>query len=143
MTYDILKIIHIISASLLFGSMVITPVYHMAYRYSHHVTGIKTRGNLLAIVGLISLIIQPVTGFAIIAIKHYSARAFWVMGALLCFLLLGCIFLAAIYLQQRSLHTAKDMKKCKDYLFYQMIVLLSSLPLFVAMYYFMVERPGS
>ncbi len=136
MIYYTLKTIHIIIATLLTGSLIATPIYQWAYQKQQKNKAIKTTGKLLLTLSLISLAIQPATGFAIIAIKHYEPMAFWVIGTLIAFLGIGCLCLAMIYLQQKSLYQANTTKS-------QWLVLSISLPLLISLYYLMVNRPDS
>ncbi len=135
MSYQLLKLIHIISASLFIGAMVITPLYNITYNKQGDHTASKTAGRLFIYLSLISLMIQPITGFIIVALKHYNPMATWMMGTLLTFLLIGCVCLSMIYLQQRSLASTNNYTR------YQIMLTLISLPLFTLLYYFMVEKP--
>lgn len=127
MSYYVLKIIHIIGASMLIGSFFMTPLYNCAYyRADLSKELLSSIGKILTILTLTALLIQPITGFMIIAIKHYNPMSIWVMGALGLFALVGCAGLAMIYLQQKK-------PLC------QAVLLMFSIPIFFFLYYFMVN----
>lgn len=131
MSYYFLKIIHIIGASMLIGSFFMTPLYNCAYyRAELSKELLSSIGKILTILTLTALLIQPITGFMIIAIKHYNPMSIWVMGALGLFALVGCLTLAMIYLQQ--------LKKP----LWKTTLLMFSTPIFFLLYYFMVNIPN-
>lgn len=130
MSYYFLKIIHIIGASMLIGSFFMTPLYNFAYHRSKFCKeSLSIIGKILTILTLTALLVQPISGFMIIAIRHYNPMSVWVMGALGLFALVGCVGLAMIYLQQKK-------PLC------QAILLTLSAPIFFLLYYFMVNIPN-
>ena len=101
MDYYLLKTVHIISASILFGGGLTLFIYQLVIN-RHHVLKkrlqishclLKLQTALLIPAGMTQL----VTGFMMINLKHYDLHAFWVLGAIIGFILAVGSYLSSIY----------------------------------------------
>lgn len=145
-SYEILKIIHIVSACLLLGSGI---------------------GGLSAIIGLnqcaceallrrflpitlfvstllliIFALVQSLTGFAIISQQHYAWRSGWVTGIWMSFSASTLCYLTALYFQLRCCHILQQSGLGPDYQRYYQKSLWMSLPLslFLFILYFLMSN---
>ncbi len=147
MSYLLLKIIHIISASLLVGSLLASFCFTFAYQKIADLTAQHQQFNRLIkqnlYFGLLTLSIQPISGLAIIAIKHYNPMSLWVIGTLVGYTGIGCLWLAMIFQYYRfaSPEMQDNPKPITAVIYWQKRLLLISLPIFLVLYYLMANRP--
>ncbi len=152
MLYIILKIIHIMSASVLFGTGMGTALYMLIVNFSNNIERIAkaTRQVVKAdwLFTTPSGIIQAITGFAMIYIKSYSLTAFWVMGSIAGYLIAGACWLPVVWLQIQCRNLALDALEHKQalparYYRYYKIWYLLGIPAFLALivvYYLMSNK---
>ena len=103
MEYLVLKWIHIISATLLFG----TGLGSAYYKYMTDRTGdIKTiaitnRNVVFAdwIFTTPTIILQPLTGLGMIYVSGYTISDAWIWGSIILFCIAGLCWLPVVYLQ--------------------------------------------
>ena len=147
MSYFLLKIIHIISASLFVGSLLASFCFTFAYQKITDLTAQDQQFNRLIkqnlYFGLLTLAIQPISGLAIIAIKHYNPMSLWVIGTLISYASIGCLWLTMIFQYYRCAlaETQDNPKPITVVLYWQKRLLLISLPIFLVLYYLMANRP--
>lgn len=109
MTYEIIKIIHIIGASVLFGTgLGIAFFMFMAYR-SKNVEAISITGSHVVLADFIftavAVMVQPITGGILVALQGYSWSDMWIWASLGLYVFIGLCWLPVVWLQMRM----KDM----------------------------------
>jgi uncharacterized membrane protein len=101
--YDWLKIIHVISASLLFGTGLSTAAYLWLSTRTRRVSLLvdSTKYIVLAdwLFTMLAGIIQPITGFAMIYVHGYSLSEFWIWGSIVGYLIAAICWLPVVKLQ--------------------------------------------
>lgn len=103
--YLLLKTIHILSATVLFGTGLGT-AFHMwrADRTGDiHVIAAAARQTVLAdwLFTMPAVVVQPVTGFLLLATAGYGLSEGWVALSLLLYVLTGACWLPVVWLQIR------------------------------------------
>ena len=152
--YDFIKIAHIISASVLFGTGLGTAFY-MFYVNSQENIGLiakATRQVVFAdwVFTGSSGIIQFLTGMWMVYLKGYSMGHVWIWGALLGYSVAGCCWIPVVYLQikcQRLAELALVTKQplSKAYRKAVKLWILLGIPAFISLivvYYLMVNKIG-
>lgn len=153
MSYLWLKWVHIISATLLFG----TGIGSAFYKYwadlqgDVHAQRVVMRGVVLADwwVTTPAIVIQPVTGLWMVAIAGYSLRDAWLWWALVLYVLAGACWLPVVWLQIRMRDlVAQAIAQGTDlphrYHRYKRIWFILGIPAFgalVVVFYLMVFKP--
>ena len=107
MLYFMLKLIHIISSTLLFG----TGLGSAFYLYRANLTGnlqamrFATKNVVLAdfIFTTPAVIIQPLTGFAMIYLVGYPLTSNWIIASLLLYVVVGLCWIPVVSIQMRLL----------------------------------------
>ena len=107
MLYFMLKLIHIISSTLLFG----TGLGSAFYLYRATLTGnlqamqFATKNVVLAdfIFTTPAVIIQPLTGFAMIYLVGYPLTSNWIIASLLLYVVVGLCWIPVVSIQMRLL----------------------------------------
>jgi uncharacterized membrane protein len=105
MLYLWLKFIHVISSTILFGTGIGTAcvmVYGNKTRDLNVITAITSYVVLADwLFTTTSGIIQPLTGFWMVHINHYSFKSLWVMGSITGYLIAACCWFPVVYLQMK------------------------------------------
>src|SRR5437016_874471 len=105
MLYAWIKIIHIMSASVLFGTGLGTAFYMLYANLKKNVKLIaKATAEVVIADWLFTLtsgIIQAITGFILIYLKGYSLLSFWVLGSILGYVIAGACWVPVVWLQMR------------------------------------------
>lgn len=116
MLYIWLKLIHIISSTILFGTGIGTACnMFLAHRTRDiYIIATTTRYVVLAdwIFTSTSGIIQPVTGFWMVYLAGYSLTTFWIWGAFIGYLIAALCWFPVVYLQIKMRDMA--VKSFKD-----------------------------
>lgn len=148
MLYIVLKIIHIFSASLFVGSLIagfyLTLAYSRIENQDQLTSSFKNLVRYDFRLSMTALILQPITGFAIIGIKHYNPMALWVLGTMAGYALLGCLWLAMLFQQSRIIFelSIPGSPNLRSYIRGRAWLLSISLPCLVVLYYLMTNRPS-
>ncbi len=96
MFYDILKILHIISATLLLASMVYTfKLWLDSTNADCSLQKIQIQTLTLFVP---TAMFQLATGFTMISLKHYEMSEFWIMGSMSGFMILIISWFSFLYL---------------------------------------------
>lgn len=97
MFYDILKILHIISASLMLSSVIYTSLIVIRARNNKDssLQPIQTQTWALFIP---TAIFQLASGFTMISVKHYDMSEFWIIGSMSGFMVLIISWFGFLYL---------------------------------------------
>lgn len=153
MLYAWIKILHIISSAVLFGTGLGTAFYMFYVNQQKNITLIAKATAAVVIADWLftatSGVIQAITGFALIFLKGYSLLSLWVLGSILGYVIAGLCWLPVVWLQMqcRDLAIAASVDKTplsKDYQLYFKIWWLLGIPAFVALlgvFYLMANKP--
>jgi uncharacterized membrane protein len=112
MAYFWLKLIHIVSSTLLFGTGLGSAFY--MYRADRsgdiHAIVFAARNVVLAdwLFTTPAVIVQPLTGFALIHLTHYSLTSLWILLSLLLYLVAGACWLPVVWLQMQMYKLAQQ-----------------------------------
>lgn len=103
MLYFWLKLIHILSSSILFGTGLGTACVML---YGHHSQNIQVRAAINRYVVLVdwvctgsTMIIQPLTGLWIVFLLGYSLHAFWLWASLIAYGIILSCWIVVVLLQ--------------------------------------------
>lgn len=152
MLFTYLKIVHVISASLLLGLSLAMGLYVLFANLQHNLTIIihATRQFIwlnIYVIGIAS-IIQLITGFLMAYVKGYVLSQFWGIVSFVGYGIAGFCWLPIIFLQMKCHDLAIDAQVCNialSKIYYQYLiawVVLGLLAVFsiITVFYFMVYR---
>ena len=154
MLYEWLKIMHVISAAVLFATGIGTAFYMLYANFQKDIQLIAevTRQVVIAdaLFTGISGIIQPATGFAMVYLKGYSLLSLWLLGSIIGYGVAGACWLPVVYLQIRCrdlAFTALNTRTPLPPLYYRYFKswCLLGIPAFLALtvtFFLMTNRPG-
>lgn len=109
--YEYLKIIHVISASMLIGTSLSTTLYiWLGQKQTKTVLVDAASQGLLcsAIFTGLSAVALAITGFMMVGLKAYSMSSLWLVGSILGYFVIGTFWFSAFFLQ---LHCRDLVKK--------------------------------
>lgn len=153
MLYAWIKILHIISASVLFGTGLGTAFYMFYVNFQDDVNLIaKATAEVVVADWLFTLtsgIIQAITGFILIYLKGYSLFSFWVFGSILGYVVAGACWVPVVWLQMRCRDLARiaamnNVSLSAEYKKYYTIWWLLGIPAFISLvgvFYLMTNKP--
>ncbi len=153
MDYLIVKWIHILSSTLLFGTGVGTAYYLICAIWTRDPFLIATVGKYVIAADWMftatTMVIQPVTGFYLLYLANLPLTSRWVMWSLGLYLLAGVCWLPVVWLQiklQRLAAAASASKRDLPDVFWRFFWLWFALgiPAFIALvivFYLMVAKP--
>lgn len=103
MWYLWLKLIHILSSTILFGTGIGTACV-MVYGYWTRDTHVIAAINRYVVVAdwgftMPSAVIQVATGLSMVYLAGYPLSSFWIMGAIIGYLIAMCCWFPVVYLQ--------------------------------------------
>lgn len=155
MLYLTLKTIHIISATLLFGTGLGSAYYMLRAHLTNNPQVIATTARHVVFADWIftttSVIVQPLTGFWMIALGQWSYMQVWIWLSLVLYIIAGICWLPVVWLQIqiRSMaeNAVKNNTKLPDlYYRYMKIWLILGWPAFfsiIIVFFLMVFKPDS
>ena|SRR3990167_11473311 len=150
--YFLLKIIHVISASILFGTGMGTAFYMFYVNCQKDIELVARATKQVVTADWLftgsSGVIQAITGFGMIATQHYAFSALWVWGSILGYLIAGACWLPVVWLQIRCRNLAfislnENKPLTKQYYRYFKLWCLLGIPAFlslVVVYYLMSNK---
>ncbi len=101
--YFLLKWLHILSATVLFGTGFGIAFFKWITDRSGSVRAIRVINERVVLADCIfttpAVVLQPITGFALIYVAGYPLFSGWIVGATLLYLLAGACWLPVLYLQ--------------------------------------------
>ncbi|MGE4279275.1 MAG: DUF2269 family protein [Magnetospirillum sp.] len=107
-----LKLIHVLSAILLFGTGLGTAFHGMASNMSKDVRAIAVANRNVVVADWIfttpTVVIQPVTGIWLALMQGWSLTTGWIVWSLALYALAGSCWLPVVWLQIRMHRMAKD-----------------------------------
>ncbi len=154
MLYNWIKIIHIFSAAVLFGTGLGTAFYMFYVNQQKDITLIAKATAAVVIADWLftatSGVIQAVTGFMMIYLRGYSLTSFWVMGSIMGYMIAGICWLPVVFLQMRCRDLADEAAAAQtplpaQYHHYFKIWWLLGIPAFIALmgvFYLMTNKIG-
>ncbi len=153
MLYLWLKTIHIISATVLFGTDLGSAFYLWRAHLSRDVAAIAFATRNVVITDWIfttpAVIIQPLTGFMMIYINHFPLSSTWIVLSLFLYILIGVCWLPVVWLQIQLREIAKQATDQQQplpqrYYSYMRIWFWLGWPAFIfvlSIFYLMVMKP--
>ena len=152
-TYFIIKTIHILSSVLLVGTGFGSAFYLFFVNRSNSLAAQAVVARLVVRADwwftTPTVIIQPISGFALVYLAGFPLSSFWILGALLMYAVAGMCWLPVVWLQiqmekmlRHAVETGTSLPK-KYWVYAQRWELLGY-PAFVAMlavFYLMVAKP--
>jgi uncharacterized membrane protein len=110
-TYLTLKYLHILSATIVFGTGIGIAFFKWITDRSGDVRAIRvvTERTVLAnwLFTTPAVIVQPITGFALASLSGYSLDTGWIRYTVFLYLLAGCCWLPVVWLQIRMRNLAR------------------------------------
>jgi len=153
MVYAWIKILHVISAFVLFGTGLGTAFYMFYVNQQKNVTLIAKATTAVVVADWLftatSGVIQAVTGFMMVYLKGYSFLSLWIVGSIFGYFLAGACWLPVVGLQMRCRDLAWQAVRektdlPKQYRRYFRIWWLLGIPAFIALvgvFYLMANKP--
>lgn len=154
MLYAWIKILHIMSASVLFGTGLGTAFYMFYVNQQNNITLIAKATAAVVVADWLftatSGVIQALTGFILVYLKGYSFLSLWVLGSILGYVIAGICWLPVVWLQMqcRDLAFAASISHTPlpaAYNRYFKIWCLLGIPAFIALiavFYLMANKPN-
>lgn len=154
MEYVVVKWLHILSSTFLFGTGIGSAFYMLLTSLSRDVraTAVVVRHVVLAdwLFTTPTIIIQPLTGFYLIHLAGYPLTSRWIMWTIGLYLLAGACWLPVVWLQIRMRGFAQDAVKAGTelppiywrYLRYWVLLGIPAFLALVVVFYLMVARPA-
>jgi len=153
MLYPWIKIIHIISAALLFGTGLGTAFY-MFYVNGQKNTALIAKATAAVVKAdwlftATSGVVQGATGLLLIHIRGFSFLSIWVLGSIIGYIIAGVCWLPVVWLQMQCRDLALTASRHHSplpkeyYLFFRLWTLLG-IPAFLALivvFYLMTNKP--
>jgi uncharacterized membrane protein len=108
--YVVLKILHILSSTLLFGTGLGTAFFMWFTHRTGEVAAIATAARLTVRADFLfttpAVIIQPVTGYLLMRLMHFDMHSSWLQAAVALYVFSGLCWLPVVWLQWRAAHLA-------------------------------------
>ena len=154
MEYVVVKWVHILSSTFLFGTGIGSAFYMLLTSLSRDVraTAVVVRHVVLAdwLFTTPTIIIQPLTGFYLIHLAGYPLTSRWIMWTIALYLLAGACWLPVVWLQIRMRGFAQDAVKAGTelppiywrYLRYWVLLGIPAFLSLVVVFYLMVAKPA-
>jgi len=153
MLYAWIKILHIVSASVLFGTGLGTAFYMVYVNQQKNVALIAKATAAVVVADWLFTatagVIQAITGFMLIYLKGYSVLSFWVYASILGYVIAGACWLPVVWLQMRCRDLAfaalaRQTALSAEYQRYFRIWVLLGIPAFITLvgvFYLMTNKP--
>ena len=112
MIYEVLKITHILSACVLFGTGFGTALYMLFVNLQSDLDLIARATRQVVFADWVftgtSGVVQALTGFAMVALKGYALSHVWVLGAIVGYGIAGACWVPVVWLQLRCAQIAEQ-----------------------------------
>lgn len=151
--YSIVKTLHIMSSVLLVGTGFGSAFYLFFANRSNNLAAQAVVAKLVVRADwwftTPTVIFQPISGFWLVYLSGYPLKSFWILGALLMYVVAGICWLPVVWLQikmERMLNESVTLNKPlpRTYWKYAQRWELLGIPAFIAMlavFYLMVAKP--
>ena len=110
-TYLVLKTLHVISATVLFGTGLGTAFFKWVVDRSGHVSAIRVVSERVVLADWVFTtpagIIQPATGIAMALLVGFPLTQAWLLGAIVLYLVAAAAWLPVVWLQYRMRDLAR------------------------------------
>ena len=152
-TYLLLKFLHIISGTVLFGTGIGIAFFKLSTDRSGNIKAIQVVAERIVLADLIfttpAVIVQPVTGFYLAYIAGFPMASGWIMYAFFLYVVAGCCWLPVLWLQIKMRDIARisdkqNVQLPQQYWKYSRIWFWLGVPAFGAItivYWLMVFKP--
>lgn len=153
MHYLLIKYIHILSATILFGTGLGSAFYLWRANQSNDIAAMRFAAKNVVIADWIfttpAVIIQPLSGFYLMSLLHYSLTSTWIVVSLALYVVTGACWLPVVWLQikMHAMLQAPDVDYAtlpQRYHLYKKIWFILGWPAFIAVlaiFYFMIVKP--
>ena len=154
MDYVVVKWLHILSSTFLFGTGIGSAWYMLFANLSRDVRAIAVVNRHVVIADWVftatTAIIQPVTGFYMIHLAGYPLHSTWIMWSIALYVLAGACWLPVVWIQMRlrdlaaeAVRTQTDLPPRYWRLFYTWAALgVPAFIAFVVIFWLMVAKPA-
>jgi uncharacterized membrane protein len=152
-TYLMLKYLHILSSTILFGTGVGIAFFKWITDRTSDVRAIRIINERTVLADWVfttpAVILQPITGFCLMVVGGYPLITSWILLATFLYLFAGCCWLPVVWLQMRMRDLARtaDEANCQlpqQYWKYTKVWFWLGVPAFIALivvYWLMVFKP--
>ncbi|AHE66971.1 DUF2269 family protein [Legionella oakridgensis] len=154
MLYFILKYVHIISSTLIFGTGLGSAFYMWRANQSKNLQAMQFAARNVVIADWVfttpAIIIQPITGLWLMHILHYPFTSKWIMWSLGLYVFAGVCWLPVVWLQIKMHQllimpeVAESIGLSKRYVTYERLWFYLGWPAFIAVliiFYLMIFKP--
>jgi len=153
MDYVVLKWLHIVSSTLLFGTGIGSAWYMLFANVSRDVRAIAVVAKYVVVADWLftatTAILQPLTGFYMIHLAGYPLHSKWIMWSMILYVIAGACWLPVVWLQIRMRDLAAQAVRLDTplpalYWRYFRIWVFLGLPAFAAfivIFWLMVAKP--
>ena len=111
MLYLILKIIHILSGAVLFGTGAGIAFFMLRAHATKDARTVAEVGRIVVLADFVftatAVVIQPISGLALIYLQGYALTEPWLMAAYALYVLIGACWLPVVWFQWRMVQLAK------------------------------------
>ena len=154
MEYMIVKWLHILSSTLLFGTGIGSAFYMLFVSLSRDVRAIAVVARYVVLADWVfttpTIIIQPLTGFYLIHLAGYPLTSSWILWSIVLYFVAGACWLPVVWLQIKMHGFARAAVQSNTvlpaiYWRYLRIWVLLGIPAFaslVIVFYLMVAKPA-
>ncbi|MGC1550648.1 MAG: DUF2269 domain-containing protein [Rhodanobacter sp.] len=105
-TYVLLKIVHILSSTLLFGTGLGTAFFMWFTHRTGQVAAIATATRLTVLADFLfttpAVIVQPLSGFLLMRLMGFDLHTPWLQAAVMLYVITGACWLPVVWLQWRA-----------------------------------------
>lgn len=105
MAYFIVKWLHILSATFLFGTGIGSAWYLLLTVISRNVAAIAVVSRVVVVADWLftatTMVVQPLTGFYLVHIAGYPLHSRWIVWSVVLFIIAGLCWLPVVWLQMR------------------------------------------
>lgn len=155
MDYLLLKWLHVLSSTFLFGTGIGSAFYMLVTSLSRDVRACAVVSRQVVIADWLfttpAIIVQPVTGFALVQMAGYPLTSRWIVASVLLYLLAGACWLPVVWIQMKMRDMALRAAAAGEaelpaaYWRYLAIWTLLGMPAFVSLvvvFWLMVAKPA-
>ena len=111
MTYLILKVIHILSGAVLFGTGAGIAFFMLRAHATKDPRTVASVGRIVVLADFVftasAVVIQPISGLALIYLQGYALTEPWLMAAYALYVLIGVCWLPVVWFQWRMVKLAE------------------------------------
>lgn len=113
MTYLILKVIHILSGAVLFGTGAGIAFFMLRAHATKDPRTVASVGRIVVLADFVftasAVVVQPISGLALIYLQGYALTEPWLMAAYALYVLIGVCWLPVVWFQWRMVKLAEGV----------------------------------